>query len=65
MMKLKEKLPVRRIKYDKRSTVARSAEVIKYKDQLYKVIKGTAQSDPSYTVKKHNLSAYNKIPNHL
>ena len=34
---------------------------IEYKDQLYKIFKGTAQSDPSYTVKKPNLSTYNKI----
>ena len=36
-------------------------KTIKYKDQLNKELKGTAQSDPSYELRKQNLSLYNKI----
>ena len=34
---------------------------IKYEYQLYNVLKGTAQSDPSSAVRKQNLYQYNKI----
>ena len=63
-MKLEEKtLPVRLIKFDKYKHKVNKwitkgiTKSNKYKDQLYKVLKGTAQSD----VRKQNLSLYNKI----
>ena len=67
-MKLKDKnLPIHFKKFDKHKHKDKKwitkgiIKSIKYKYQLYKALKGTAQSDPSYTVRKHNLSAYNKI----
>ena len=68
LMKLKDKnLPIRFQKFDKHMHRGNKwitkgiIKSIKYKDQLYKALKGTAQSDPSYTVRKDNLLAYNKI----
>ena len=68
LMKLKDKnLPIRFQKFDKHKHKGNKGitkgilKSIKYKDQLYKALKGTAQSDPSYTVRKDNLSAYKKI----
>ena len=67
LMKLKDKnLPIRFQKFDKHKHKGNKGitkgilKSIKYKDQLYKALKGTAQSDPSYTVRKDNLSAYKK-----
>ena len=34
---------------------------ITYEYQLYNVLKGTAQSDPSSAVRKQNIYQYNKI----
>ena len=65
-MKLK-KLPIRFKKFDKHKHRGNTwitkgmIKSIKYKGQLYRALKGTAQSDLSYTVREHNLSAYNKI----
>ena len=71
-MKLKDKnLPIRFKKFDKHNHKGNKwitkgmIKSIEYKDQLYKALKGTAQSDPSYTVRKHYLSAYNKILKNL
>ena len=72
LMKLKDKnLPIRFQKFDKHKHKGNKwitkgiIKSIKYKDQLYKALKGIAQSDPSYTVRKDNLSAYNKILKNL
>ena len=68
LMKLKEKnLHIRFKKFDKHKHKGNKwitkgmIKPIKYKDQLYKALRGTAQSDASYTARKHNLSAWNKI----
>ena len=64
-MKLKKALPVRFINGDKYKHGVNKwiTEGIKKTqlDQLYKVLKDTAQSDPSYAVRKQNLFLYNKI----
>ena len=67
LMKLKEKLPIRLKMFDKpkhkgnKWITKEMIKSIKYKDQFYKVLKGTAQSDSSYTVRKHKISTYSKI----
>ena len=70
-MKLKDKnLPIRFKKFDDHKNKGNKwitkgiIQSIKYKDQLYKALKGTAQSDP-YTVRKDNLSENNKILNKI